>query len=381
MLAEFHAADLINPPASTAVTVDNTTSSKVKVHEDTIIQCAIAGDTTKLRRWARQGVRVFTAQPLCQAALAGNLDVVKCLIKELGADVSQGAQKGFTALHAAAQGGHTAILLYLVKKLGANVNQANDDGASPLVQAVLLGSLSTVQCLAKDLKADVNQATQEGATPLSIAAQEGHVDIARFLIKECGVDVNQTMMDGTTPLSMAAQQGRVDMIRCLGVEFGADANKCRLDGNSPLYVAASNGRHLDLISCLVKELGADINHAASDGTTPLMMASKNKHAEVVRWLLKYGANAQAQMQYNGKTYNAAIVSKEVRAPAEQTTYLVAKTFCANQVESFSCGDAGRKRCASCEVVFYCGLACQAAHWPVHKTACKQSAGLKASKAK
>ena len=32
-----------------------------------------------------------------------------------------------------------------------------------------------------------------------------------------------------------------------------------------------------------------------------------------------------------------------------------------------------KKCSRCEVVFYCGAACQRAHWPAHKAACKAAA--------
>ena len=124
----------------------------------------------------------------------------------------------------------------------------------------------------------------------------------------------------------------------------------------------------------MKELGADVNHATDDGRTPLMYASKSKHAETVKWLIKNGANSQASTPEFG---TAANVSKMFGAPTEQTAYLEARTRCANP----GCGGAGLKKCAGCLTVFFCGPACQVAHWPAHKAKCKRSAGLKASKAK
>jgi ankyrin repeat protein len=73
-----------------------------------MIQAAIRGDLKLLKQWARQGVRVRTAQPLCQAAVWGELEAVQCLVKELGANVNLVDENGCTPLFAAAQNGQGA---------------------------------------------------------------------------------------------------------------------------------------------------------------------------------------------------------------------------------------------------------------------------------
>ena len=43
-----------------------------------------------------------------------------------------------------------------------------------------------------------------------------------------------------------------------------------------------------------------------------------------------------------------------------------------------CGEyinAHPKRCAACQRVYYCGAACQRAHWPTHKAFCRLAAAV------
>jgi hypothetical protein len=62
-----------------------------------MIQCCIVGDLAQLRRWTRQGVRCVSFVPLIQSAMRGKLDVVRCLVNDLLADVNQVDEKGYTA--------------------------------------------------------------------------------------------------------------------------------------------------------------------------------------------------------------------------------------------------------------------------------------------
>jgi hypothetical protein len=82
MLAEFKAADLQqsadvpNSSSSSSSRSGSGSSSKLNRHatevtvsEETIINACQDGDVTQLRRWARQGVRVVGADPLCHNLL------------------------------------------------------------------------------------------------------------------------------------------------------------------------------------------------------------------------------------------------------------------------------------------------------------------------
>jgi ankyrin repeat protein len=230
-----------------------------------------------------------------------------------------------------------------------------------------------VQCLVEDFGVDVNQAMHDGATPLCIAVEMGHLPVVQSLVKELGADVNQASDTGVAPLYIAAQEGRLAVVLCLVKECGADVNRVNQDGVTPLYIAAQQGR-LAVVQCLVKELGADINKAKLNGATPLMTASAYQHTNIVVWLIKHGADAQALDQH-GET--AADVSKTIGAPIEQTEYLEARAHCANP----GCDGAGLKKCAGCMKVFFCGPACIRAHWRAHKAECKRTAEAAAAAGK
>jgi hypothetical protein len=78
-----------NPGTAARRTTHATEEAKERVSADAIFQCCVDGDNTQLRRWARQGVRVVSAVPLCAMAQLNNLDVLRILINELGADVNK----------------------------------------------------------------------------------------------------------------------------------------------------------------------------------------------------------------------------------------------------------------------------------------------------
>jgi ankyrin repeat protein len=231
-----------------------------------------------------------------------------------------------------------------------------------LCQAAAWGEIESVRCLVKDLDADVNLINADGCTPLSMAAQEGRTAVARCLVKELGADVDKTTQADAAPLYIAAQQGHLEVSCCLVNELGADVNKANQVGFTPLLVAIYNG-HLHMVRCLVEDLQANINKATHDGRTPLMMASYRKHAKIVHLLTKRGADSQVRAPEYG---TAANVSRQAGAPAELTEYLEAKMHCSNP----GCSGAGIRKCTGCKQARYCEQACQLAHWPTHKAACK-----------
>jgi hypothetical protein len=105
-------------------------SVAVVVTEDMVNEASEAGDLEQLRVWARQGVRVTTGGPLCRAIPDGSLELVNCLVQELGASVNQAMQRRSTPLIVAALCGQVDIARRLVE-LGADVEKNVPRGVEP----------------------------------------------------------------------------------------------------------------------------------------------------------------------------------------------------------------------------------------------------------
>jgi ankyrin repeat protein len=69
------------------------------------------------------------------AAYHGQVDTVRCPVKEFGADVSIATNEGEMALIVAAQNGHLGDVQRLVKELDADVNLTTNDGSTALMVA------------------------------------------------------------------------------------------------------------------------------------------------------------------------------------------------------------------------------------------------------
>ena len=258
MLAELRAADLAAPPSSSSSSTASNgpraratiNSSAPRVSEETMMMACKAGELSKLRRWGRQGVRT-SALSFCSVVVMGRVDVMRCLVEELGADV----------------------------------NLAHDDypNGTPLFMAVNVGRLDMFRCLV-ELGADVNHVMHDGSTLLHMAAQQGHLDVVQCLIAKFGADVNKAKNDGATPLYCAVEGGHLGVVRCLVEENGADLNQAMHNGQTPLMAAAkldAENKNDKMVRCLIKH-GANSQASTTDGFSNAAYFSKYYGAPVVQ---------------------------------------------------------------------------------------------------
>jgi hypothetical protein len=263
MLAEFAASDLESGAKSTSAATASTAPSGSSPTEHEIVNACAKGDVDRLCRWGRRGIRVASTRPLLFAALKNNVDMIMCLVDELGANANEMMADGSTPLIVAVQKESLGAMRCLVMEVGADINLAGHDGFTPLLMAASLEHLECVRCLVKDLGATVNQLGRGGRTALHYAASGGNLDLVRLLVKELGADVDLVGHEnGSTPL-MAAAFFKYEKITNLLLKAGADAQAliC-VAGKS--YTAASSAAALGASAKMTEYLEAK-THCSNSG--------------------------------------------------------------------------------------------------------------------
>lgn len=108
------------------------------------------------------------------------------------------SRSGNLAVHDAALIGNLNIVKQLVEKHSLDVNAPNDDGRSPLYLACWAGQPHVVHWLCEN-GALVDQATSAGWTPIFAAAERGHDEVVSELLSN-GCDTEHLSDDGACAL-------------------------------------------------------------------------------------------------------------------------------------------------------------------------------------
>jgi ankyrin repeat protein len=281
----------------------------------------------------------FGASPLSEAASLGNAEMIAALL-EAGADPNSiSTADGETVLMLAARAGDLEAVRMLLDR-GANVNAverykgqtalmwAAAERHAPVVRLLLeRGADWKVRSFEHETKmpklsaaSSVTPMPRGGLTALSFAAREGDIATLEAMLAS-GADINYTDIDNTSPLVTALMNKHYSAALYL-LEKGADPNIADKLGRTALY-AAIDMRNEDYSALpnrpaldptpsievirLLLEKGANVNATLAqrlpgrsgmdsgdttlgEGTTPLMRAARGGDAEVMRLLLKYGAD-------------------------------------------------------------------------------------------
>ncbi|KAL8658442.1 MAG: hypothetical protein Q9202_007559 [Teloschistes flavicans] len=123
--------------------------------------------------------------------------------------------------------------------------------------------------------------------PLQIAAYFGLVDAGAILIEK-GADVNESVLKGVGALGIASQRG-FDRFVGLLLDGKADVHEAYRHRITPLHRAASQN-HPTIVELLLQHDKSIVDARNIYGKTALHDAAERGFANVVRVLLKYGAN-------------------------------------------------------------------------------------------
>ena len=274
--------------------------------------------------------------PLWVASYYGNNVVVEVLI-DAGANVNQAnPTNGCSPLYVACQNSHHDTIR-LLNQHNANINQPRQDGWTPLIIMTYIGRFETVQLLLSFPTIDttitfLSKTAIEWAEPNVKATEWKGWESLENRIDEAGrakcLDLLSSHLQSTSStfqgetktqngnnkkkkkkkkkvkataderLWNACIGGRLNEVRTLLDLDGIDINCYDYCGNTPLNAASQKG-HVDIVKVLLKA-GANVNQAnTTDGTSPLFIASQHGHVAIVKVLIKAGGNVNQARTMDG----------------------------------------------------------------------------------
>lgn len=232
-----------------------------------------------------------------------SLELIKCLINQPGLDVNVRGLNGKTPLHCAIEFDELSMVDLLLTKKNINPFVEDNDGKTSLDYAKEGKKAEILQALIN------NKYGSEQDSLLHLAAMIGEVNAVRYLIRK-GIDVNARNALHHTPLHLAAGIGHGNVVKILVEEGNAEIDVFDARNQTPMHYAVNN-KKLEIVKLLLK-LGADVNSARigqnSMKLSPVHIAVSNTNyderdlcLDILKCLIKE-PNAQVNLQdYENKT--------------------------------------------------------------------------------
>eukprot|EP00397_Hematodinium_sp_SG-2012_P004883 GEMP01004898.1.p1 GENE.GEMP01004898.1~~GEMP01004898.1.p1 ORF type:complete len:1107 (+),score=275.15 GEMP01004898.1:558-3878(+) len=223
---------------------------------------------------------------LHEACLAGDLEVLSVIVKEV-TDVDEPTNNfGETGLMLCAMRGHVDCVVFLLNSkrlmVAADPSRKDNGGKSFLMHACVGGSLDLVN--------------------LILLNKEGYNSNLEFAT----INVNLQDKSGATALMMCAREGNWHLIPSLVMAM-ADLTMQDTDGFSALHWACMDNDNHGVLTLI--DLYADMNQVDFAGWTPLMHACSVGAIELVRLLAERGADLMVHSYSRETCFTIALTSK------------------------------------------------------------------------
>lgn len=279
--------------------------------------------------------------PLHVAARGNLTDMAKALT-DAGADARKGKKDDpkHLPLDDAVNFGKPEMTEFLTRH-GGYLPGNTVNGWSLLHRACEKGKPRLVKALL-DAGADGNEPTENGATPLLIAVMRAQSEVAEILLEYpsvvAGMNTLFTRTDSKqrNAFQLAVERGMAPLVGQM-INKGILPNVHDTDGWTPLQHAITRG-DTDMIRVLVKA-GADVNAVLPDGSTPLIFACDtpevsdgSTRAAVVDTLLRLGADTDKQDRATGETALMRLAALDNRSEtlSKLLTYPASLDICDNK---------------------------------------------------
>ncbi len=210
--------------------------------------------------------------PVADAAMAGNADAVRTLLRQ-AADVNAAQADGMTALHWAAEN-NAAELAEMLIYAGANLEAGTRIGAyRPLHIASKSGNANAVRVLL-EAGSNVDAATTAGgASALHFAAATGNGEVVSMLLDHAADPNALEAAWGETPLMFAVAHNRLGVIRTL-LQRGADASIA-----TKVVDIAAAGKELQAAERLRRERIVALRKVEEEAAARAAEAERDEEAE------------------------------------------------------------------------------------------------------
>ncbi|XP_030840970.1 ankyrin-3-like [Strongylocentrotus purpuratus] len=250
-------------------------------------------------------------------------------------------KNGMGPLHIAATNGSTAVALYLIQN-GADIDMKDDEGMTPLHRATLYNQVETIALLIHE-GCLINEIDNSGFTPLLCAAWKGHtpagellltrgadmfvsdihhksplhwaaemdhLSFVEFLLKNGGYSLLEIRdIYEQTVLHYAAEAGNVEMIKKM-IQYEVKGEVKDVSEKTPVHVAAQAG-YVTCVEELLRQTPLLLNDEDQDGMTPLLTACYHGHRDLVKTLLKIGADITSVNDFHRSALMLAAMNNHV----------------------------------------------------------------------
>ncbi|EFQ96976.1 hypothetical protein MGYG_00020 [Nannizzia gypsea CBS 118893] len=247
------------------------------------------------------------AAPIHYAAAFQSVEIVQ-LLAQHGAHINASEENGLTPLHIAASLGRKEVADYLLEH-GADPSALERHNETPLCFAAEGGYIDIVRLLVDRYKVDIHARNRMGWTALLFAMNDA-VPLGKgvrgrkmieFLLSR-GADIHDTSAHGWTVLHRSIISDDVSLVEFVLQKGGRDNIEIKsLSGRQKSHLTSEFlSNKLDPKNVPVGSIPQPPWDIPVSGQTPLHWAAERCVKEVVRLLLDYGADINAQ-DGNGRT--------------------------------------------------------------------------------